>query len=308
MSVIKKRRTNAADEASILSQRTKGERVVYGIVFAFFLSYALIIAACLLYLLITSFLTGYEYNHRENPFVLPEIFQFKNYIEAMGMNVRSFTENRPIYLPEMFFNSVWYCVITVAGQLMMSNFTGYVFSKYKFRGRAVMYAIIIFCMTIPIVGTTGAMFKFVNTIGIYNTPFYPVLTSLSGIGFNFMVMYGFYQNVSWSYAEAVFLDGGGHFSAYTKVMLPQAKMAIVTLGVVAFIQCWNNYETSLLMLPDFPTVASGLQRLKIEVGTRGNNVPAFYAGLVLSMVPIVVLFASCSDIIMKNLSIGGLKG
>ena len=161
-------------------------------------------------------------------------------------------------------------------------------------------------MTIPVVGNTGAMFKLVSDLNIYNTPFF-LITALSGWGFNFMVMYGFFQSVSWSYAEAVFLDGGGHFSAFFKVMLPQAKMSVVTLLIVSLIQTWNNYLTPLLYLPDFPTIASGLYQLKLTA-VRASNMPYYYAGLMLSALPIVILYACFSDVIMKNFSVGGLKG
>ena len=120
-------------------------------------------------------------------------------------------------------------------------------------------------------------------------------------------MYGFFSNISWSYAEAVFLDGGGHFTAFFKIMLPQAKACILTLCIVAFIGNWNDYMTSLLFLPSYPTVASGLYLITRDAA-RDNQVPLSFAALVVSVVPVVVVFACFSDTIMKNFSVGGLKG
>lgn len=68
----------------------------------------------------------------------------------------------------------------------MSAFTGYALSKYKFKLGGMIYAIIIFSMTVPTTGTTGATFKLVNDIlNIYDTPLYVILKHLNGTGLNF---------------------------------------------------------------------------------------------------------------------------
>lgn len=309
--MTKLKKFRAKDEASILTKRTKGEKVVYGVAFVVFAIYSLALLYPLLYLLINSFQDPTVYlNNRvqggHSPFELPSVWKLQNYADAMKLCFYD-TLGQPIYLPAMFFNSLWYCTIAVGGQVLMSCCTGYVMSKYQFKGREAIYAVVIFSMTIPVVGNMGAGFKLICDLGVYNSPLFLLTVVFGGWGFNFMVMYAFFKNVSWSYAEAVFLDGGGHFSAFFKVMLPQAKMSVVTLVIVAFIGRWNDYLTPLLYLPDFPTIASGLYQLKLTA-VRASNVPYYYAGLMLSVIPVVILYACFSDVIMKNFSIGGLKG
>ena len=162
-------------------------------------------------------------------------------------------------------------------------------------------------MTIPIIGSTGSMFKLCIDMGIYNTPLYIPLTSFGGFGFNFLILYGFFCNLSWTYAEAVFIDGGGHSTAFFKIMLPQAWPPILTLAIMSFIGAWNDYMTTLLYMPDFPTLASGIYRIQKSM-TRSGNYPQYFAGLMVSVVPVIVLYASFSDMIMENFTVGGLKG
>lgn len=69
-------------------------------------------------------------------------------------------------------------------------------------------------MTIPIDGSMGRTINSSAELGLYDTPFYVVATHLSGWGFNFLVMYGFFKNIS-GYAEAAFIDGGGHFLVFS---------------------------------------------------------------------------------------------
>ena len=65
--------------------------------------------------------------------------------------------------------------------------------------------------------------------------------------------------------------------------------------------------TPMLYMPDFPTVASGLYSIQLTT-RRTGRMPYYYAGLIMSIAPIIILFACFSDVIMKNFSVGGLKG
>lgn len=289
-------------------KKSFSERIVFAVVFILFTIYAAAIIYPLGYLIFVSMfldLEGYFImtSNLGTPTFAPH---FENYINALKITVLDSVGNE-IYLPSMFFNSLWYCFFSIFGGLLMSSFTGYVISKYQFKGRNFIYATAIFCMTIPIVGTGGAAFKLIYDLHLYNSPLYIVVTCLGGFGFNFLIMHAFFKNVSWSYVEAVLIDGGGHFTAFFKVMLPQAKPSLITLGILAFIGCWNDYSTPLLYLPDYPTVASGVYMIQVSA-ERTGEVPLVFAGLALSIIPVIILFALCSDKIMKNLSIGGLKG
>ena len=295
---------------SILDNKTKGEKIVYSIFFVFFIVYALALLYPIYYLLVNSLQDGFLYADLKsgdlNPFALPETLHFENYIKAFEMSATT-ASGSTIYLPMMYLNSLWICGLTVGLSIFMCCVTGYVMSKYTFKARGFIYGVIIFTMTIPIVGSSGSMFKLVNDLGIYNTPFHVLLIHLGGLGFNFLVMYGFFSNISWSYAEAVFIDGGDDFTVFFKIMLPQAKACILTLCIVAFITEWNDYTAPLLYLPSYPTVASGLYLITRDAA-RNNDVPRSFAALIISTIPILVIFACSSDIIMKNFSVGGLKG
>ncbi|MCQ2742077.1 MAG: carbohydrate ABC transporter permease [Bacilli bacterium] len=289
-------------------KKSFGEKVIFSIVFVLFAIYAAAILYPLVYLVFVSMFMDAE----NYIFMITGIADvslaphFENYINALNISVLDSVGNE-VFMPQMFFNSIWYCFFSIAGGVLMSCFTGYVVAKYKFRGRGLIYAVAIFCMTIPIVGTGGAAFKLIFDLGLYNTPIYIIVASLGGFGFNFLIMYAFFKNVSWSYVEAVLIDGGGHFTAFFKVMLPQAKPSLITLAILAFIGCWNDYSTPLLYLPDYPTVASGVYQIQ-TAAERSGETPLVFAGLALSIIPVIILFAICSERIMKNLSIGGLKG
>ena len=297
-------------ENTVLSKRSRGEKVLYGVVLVFFIVYALSLLIPFLYLFVNSFKDGLEYINDLNgghSLSMPDKWLFHNYIDAFtGMTMIDSMGNE-VNLIVMFCNSIWYSLICVFSGVAASTLTAYCVSKYKFKLRGFFYGIAIFTMTIPIVGSAGAAFKLIDTIGIYNTPLYPLLANFGGFGFNFLVLYGFFSNIPWSYAEAVFIDGGGHKTVFVRIMLPQVCPTMLTLAIMAFIGAWNDYQTVLLYLPDFPTLASGIYRIELSI-MRGGSYPLYFAGLLISVVPIIILFSCFSNTIMKNFTVGGLKG
>ncbi len=300
------KRKTKIEENAVLYKRNKAEKVVFGFVFVTFALYAFSLIFPLLWLLVNSLQDKivYEINLANGEaFALPDKLDWSNYVyafeelESSGTNIFG-----------MFFNTIWYVGVRVGGCVLMASCTGYALSKYNFKLKNLMYAVIIFSMTTPVVGTTGASFRLVNDLmGIYDTPLYPLLKYLTGTGTNFLIMYGFFKNVSWSYAEAAFMDGASHSKVFFHIMLPQALPAVVTLCVLSGIGAWNEYMDVLLYLPSFPTIASGLYSVSRTLPRLGNS-PAYFAALVISLVPVLTIFFFCSDIIMKNFAVGGLKG
>lgn len=293
-------------DSSILYQRSKGEKVLFGIVFVLFFLYAASLIFPLLWLLINSLQdrTIYEVNLAlGNAFEFPSALHWENYSYAF---TQLSYNGANIFM--MFFNSIWYTLAYTLGGVLMSAFTGYALAKYRFKLRGFMYGVIIFTMTIPTVGTTGALFNLVyNVLHIYDSPLYVILKHLCGTGLNFLVLYGFFRNVSWSYAEAAFMDGAGHARVFFSIMLPQALPAIVTLSIVSGIAAWNDYMDVLMYLPSFPTIASGMYGVSRTLPRQGYST-VYFAALVISMLPILILFTCFSNVIMKNFAVGGLKG
>ncbi len=303
---IRKRSMRKDDSASILTSRTTAEKILFGIVFVIFTIYTFIIMYPLAFLFLKSLQHMLDSTEKD-VFEFGRGIDWANYIEAFSLKVLKQKTGTYAYIPELVYNSIIFCFGRIIMQLAGTCCTAYALSKYKFRGRDFIYGLAIFTMVIPVVGAEGSSFKLINDLNLYDTRLYLFITAIGSFGFNFLVLYGFFQNISWSYAEAVFIDGGGHFTVFTKIMLPQASVAMVTLGILAFIGNWNNYMTALMYMPSYPTLASGLYNLS-QTNEGKSDLPRYYAALVMSTIPVIGVFAAFSDIIMKNFSVGGLKG
>lgn len=296
-----KRKVNFKDGGGILTRKTRGEKILYTIMFFVFLIQSASLVVPVIWMIVSSFKGALEYMGGY-AFDLPEKWLFSNYSKAFEvLNVG----NTNFF--GMIFNSLWYTGIATALGVFVPAATGYVMAKYKFPGKEIIFSVAIISMVIPIVGATASRMKIISMLGINDSPLYVIITSLGGFGGSFLVYYGFFKALSWSYAEAVMIDGGGHFIIFLKVMLPQAAPMLLTYAITGAIGNWNEYQTMILYLPSYPTLASGLFEYK-DNAVRAANFPVYFAGLILSVIPTITLFCIFSNRIMTSISIGGLKG
>ena len=280
----------------VIRKYSRGLKIGMVIVFVFFLLYAVSLLIPFLWTFLNSLKDWQEYNG--DKFSLPKFWLFSNYVAAfVELNVNG-TD-----MFGMFFNSLWYTLFGAFFGVAVSTMVAYVVAKFKFPGRNFIYYLALFTMIIPIVGALPSQYKVYNFLGIYDSPFL-ILSFCSGFGFNFLVLYSFFRNLSWSYAEAGFIDGAGHFRIFVSVMLPQAIGAASSLFIVALIAQWNDYMGPILFLPSYPTLAAGLYTYQ---GLSNTDMPKLFAGTLISIVPILVMFVLFQNTLM-NLSVaGGIK-
>lgn len=302
-SILKKR---AQEVNFIFLKKTKGETILHWVVFAIFSVLAFTYVLPLLWLLVQSLHDPSLYQFLllfEGPLALPEKLHFENYIDAFSM----LKDNNVTFLG-MFVNSMWYIVIAETWCTFWPVLVGYIFSKYQFKGRTLIYSLILFTMMVPLAGgTSGSFIKLIEALGIYDTgPLFVIVTGIGGLSGSLLVYLGIFNSIAWDYAESVFIDGGGHFTAFWRIMLPQAMPAIGALMIGSLAGFWNDYEQFLLYMPSTPTVASGIYKVSLTAGRFGA--PLYYACLMFVTLPVLLIYAIFSEKIMKNLAVGGLKG
>ncbi len=280
-------------------KRPKTEKIVLSLVFVFFFVYAVTIILPFVWAFLSSLKTDDEYY--EKVFALPKQWLFSNYIMAF----REFKIGATSMLG-MIGNSLW---LTFAGTfvaVMVSSATAYIVAKYPFWGSKLIYRIAIFTMIIPIVGNLPATYKLVMQLQL-NNPIGILALYAGGFGFNFIILHGFYRSVSWTYAEAGFIDGASDWKVYWRIILPQALPAIVSIAILSCIGIWNDYYTPFLYLKNSPTLALGIYQFDI-IQTYRSNVPIYYCAILLSVLPILIVFCCFQNTIMENTVAGGLKG
>ncbi len=269
------------------------------VVFILFALYAFTLIFAMLWAFSASLKSQNEFYENING--LPREWLFSNYVTAFS-SVQANGNNMFV----MFWNSVWYSCGGAALGVFTSSVTAYVVAKYKFPGRGFIYGLALVTMMIPIVGSFPSQYKVYTALGIIDSPLL-LITKAAGFGFNFIVLFSFFKTLSWTYAEAGFIDGASHLKVFFRIMLPQALPVIGSLFMVAVVQLWNEYMEPNLFLQSYPTLSSGLYIFQLEM-TRGINYPVLFAGLIVSVIPVIILFVCFQKTMMESMSVGGIKG
>ena len=278
-----------------------GLKIAKIVMFIVFLLYAASLIFPFLWLILNMFKTNQEFF--ENVWAWP-----KNI--ANGWNNLSTALNRTMMgssIWEMTIRSLWLSLAGTFLSLLSSASIAYVVAKYKFFGRNIIYVLAIMVMIVPTVGSTSATYKLIGDLGLFDNPLAILLIYSGGFGFQFLLLYGVFRSISWTYAEAALVDGANDFTIFFKIMIPMAIPSIIPLGVLNFIGYWNDYFTPFLYLKSRPTLAVGLQAFVNQMEYDANW-PALFALMLFSMLPIIILFVIFQKQIMANVTTGGLKG
>ncbi len=207
---------------------------------------------------------------------------------------------------EMFGNSLWYAVGTTVLNVFSSMCLAYGVAKYKFKGQKFLYNFVLFIMIFPVFGTLPARYKLYSSLHFIDSPLI-LLAHTGAFDGQFLILYAFFKNVDWAYAESAFIDGASHSKVFFSIMFPMALPAISALMVTNFIASWNNYADVLLYLPKLPTLSAGIQVFNTKMMYQADR-PLFYAGMLLSLVPVLVVYYTLQKTVMKLTFEGGLKG
>ena len=212
-------------------------------------------------------------------------------------------------VPEMILNSLWFAGGSAVLNVFLSACGAYICSKYKFRGRTFLYWFALITMMIPVVGAMPSQLKYISAMGVYNSRLY-IFVNASTIGATFIIMYSCFQNLDWAYAESAFIDGAGHFTVFFKIMLPQVISPMTALILSDFIMFWTDVESSLIYYPELPTLATGLYHFRTFVITVEGmrRYPAYFAAILLCIIPTVLLFSIFQKKLMDIQLSGGIKG
>ena len=279
-----------------------GAKIITSIVFLVFWAYAVTLVFAMGWTLMNSLKTNPEFF--EDMMAMPKQWLWSNYQKALSL-----INYNGVNFVAMFINSIWFALGSAVLSTLSHAVTGYIFAKYNFFGKKVFFNFIIFTIALPVVGTLPSLYQVVNSMGINDSPLF-LITQLGGFGGNFLITYAFFKSMDKTYMEAARMDGASHFTIFRKIMLPQAKPMLFSIGLLYFITQWNNYEQPILMLSKMPTLSTGLYLFseKMIFDSVNASQTVYFAGILLASLPVVLLVALFHDKIMENVSAGGIKG
>ena len=295
-------------EQNILTQRDGVEKVIFGIVFTIISIHILTILIPLGFMLMNSFKGRMEFNVT-NLWTPPKKWLFKNWGESFKYLVVGDSKATEVSFIGMIWNSLWQTCVRATILSLTPMLVGYVYARYDFYGKKAVMAVHLFTMTLPLFGSGGAYMKFIHDIGLFDSPLYFILTSWNGRSPSVFIYSAAFTGLSHAYKEAAELDGASRLRIFFSIEARMTAPIFWTFFINNTFGLWNDYLNVLLYQPSFTNLSTGLYLFGTKFEKSGNmHTPIYWCGLIIGSIPPLVLFGFSSDLIFKNMALGGLKG
>ena len=273
-------------------KRSKSQKIVFAIVFIILVVHAFTLLFAVYWGFISSLKTQKEFSIN-SPLSLPSDFfgGFKNYADAFEL-----LEVRQTKFFGLVGNSLYFAVGASFLRTTIAMISSYFIIRYSCWYTKFLWGWTLVDMVVTLDATAAASYKLWARMGVVNTPFILIMY-LSASVFGLLIFNGAWKGIAWDYAEAAKIDGAGHVTILFRIMMPQVAGVWATLFLMEFITFWNDVSTPMMYFPKMPTLAQGLFEYQ-EQTTRAINMPLYFAGLMMAMTPILVLFLCFSKLIM----------
>lgn len=259
-----------------------------------------------LYPVVWTFLTSLKNNQQVmlgKPWDFPSVLHFENYANVWSR----------AHFGSYFTNSILVTAGSTILSLALASTTAYILARYPFKGRGFLYFIYVASMMIPTTLGLIPLFFLLSDFHLSNSLFGLTLVYSVGtigilpLGIFFLV--GFYKTLPKELEEAATIDGCSFSMIFLRIMLPLSSPGLVTVGIMNALTVWNEYimATVLINDPVKYTIPVGIAVMQGEMQYRTEWGPLF-AGLSISMVPVIVMYIIYQRQITGGLTAGALKG
>lgn len=244
----------------------------------------------------SSFKTQAEF--MQSSVALPKALDFSNYINV-------FTSTS---MPKYMLNSARNTLLSVAVIIIVAFLAGYVLSRYKFRGRAAIYNYFIMGMLIPIHALLVPMYVQLNEMGLTNH-WYTLLIPYIGFGLpiSIMLIESYISSIPGELEEAAAIDGCSFARTLFQIVFPLASPILATVAIIQFFAVWNEFTFALILVnnDNLRTVPVGLTMFK---GAYTVEYPRMMTGIIVTMLPVMILYFIFSKRIIEGMVAGAVKG
>ena len=240
-----------------------------------------------------------------NPWALPKQFFYQNFIVAF----------RDAQMGEFFLNSVLVTATALILLLIIALPASYALSRFEFKGRKILNLAFMAGLFINVnyIGVpiflmlSDANRMFHVEIFLDNRFLLALIYASTHLPFTIYLLSSYFRTLPKGFEKAAYIDGCGYFKTMTKIMIPMAKPSIITVILFSFLAFWNEYIIAYTLMDEHGTLAMGLKNL-MAVERTATNYGIMYAGLVVVMLPVLILYICVQKQLTEGMTLGGLKG
>ncbi|MET2011808.1 carbohydrate ABC transporter permease [Microbacterium chocolatum] len=258
---------------------------------------ALLFVSPLAFMILTSFKTRADATSVP-PTWIPEEWTLQAYQTILG------SASTPVFT--WFLNSVTAAVAHSVLVVITASLAAYPLARMQFRGKGLVFGAVIATLLVPPVILVIPNYSIVSELGWLNSLIAVIVPTAAG-AFGVFLMRQFFLSIPVELEEAARLDGANRLRTFVSIVLPLAKPALATLGLLALLTNWNDFlwPVYVLFSPDVQTLPAGLSTLQSANAVRYD---LLMAGAVVASAPVLLLFVALQRFIVEGVSQSGIKG
>ncbi len=245
----------------------------------------------------TSLRTGAE-SFTVPPKWIPTDMDFSNYAQVF--------EKIPFW--NQIANSFIITLSVVAGQLITASLAGYAFARLHFRGRNVLFWVVLATLMIPGQATIIPVFILIARVFHLNDTLYALIVPGLATAFGTFLLRQYFMAIPNDFEEAALVEGANQWQIFQRIYFPLASPGLAILAVLTFNAKWNDYFSPLIFMNTqsrFP-ITLGIVDLQGYMAT--GSISVVLAGIVLSTIPVIIIYILGQRYLIEGLMAGGLKG
>ncbi len=248
--------------------------------------------------MVSTSLKGVEEVYKFPPTFIPEVVRWRNYIEAW----------RRIPFGVFFRNSAYISASVALGQMFTCSLAGYAFSRLRFPGRDTIFLLYLGTMMVPFAVRMIPQYIIMRNLGWVNTHWALIVPSVVSVYGTFL-MRQFMSTLPKELEDAARVDGCSFFRLYLTIIVPSAKPALATLGILTFMATWNDFLWPLIVISSISkkTLALGLLMF-MEQSTMKTPWHLMMASATFAILPILVVFTLGQKYYVQGIVTSGIKG
>lgn len=229
---------------------------------------------------------------------LPEVWRWDNY--------KTVWTDAEVSMLNAFENTIFITVISTVVQLAISSMAAYAFAKVNFKGKGVVFGLFLCTMMMPTEVTIVPRFMIFKTVGLYNNRWSVILPHFFNASSIFMLRQ-FYMALPNDLMEAAKIDGAGHPRIFLNILMPLTKSSLISLAMLSFISCWNEYMAPLIFLAkkNLYTISQVVRWYLLDDLHRYDLTMAAATS---TIIPILILFVFCQKYFVEGIATSGVKG
>lgn len=270
--------------------KSRVQRILFEI---FLLAASVVVVVPFVWMLISSFAPNSEIVKVNGP-LFPKMSTFGNYIKVKDFNFL-----------QMFGNSIFISVTLTVLIIYTSAIIGYVLAKYKFRGRKLLFAVILGTMMIPwavtIIPKYEMMMQF-KWLDSYKALIIPAMVS----GFGIFMFKQSITSLPDSLLEAARMDGASEWYIFHRIVLPMQKNTIASLAIFQFLWAWEDFLWPFLVITTQTKQLLSVG-LRIFSGQYGTDYGGLFAGTTISIIPVIIVYVIFQKQFISGIASGSVK-